>query len=93
MEMSPIAAGTMMTSREFSQEAGRAKKQALNGPVFITDRGKPAHVLMTIEEYRRITGKPMSVLQSLAQTGPDGDFDFEVERLNGPFTRPVDFDD
>lgn len=75
---------TTITSREFSQEAGRAKKAAAKGPVFITDRGRPAHVLMTIEDYRRLSpGAPrpfMSIAESLAQTGPGGDFDFEVER-------------
>jgi len=47
---------TTLSSREFNQDTGRAKKAAANGPVFITDRGKPAHVLLSIEEYRRITG-------------------------------------
>ncbi len=34
---------TTMTSREFSQDASGAKKAARQGPVFITDRGRPAH--------------------------------------------------
>ncbi|MGN5478347.1 type II toxin-antitoxin system prevent-host-death family antitoxin [Cupriavidus basilensis] len=45
-----------ISSREFNQSAGEAKKAALSGPVFITDRGKPSHVLITIEEYRRLVG-------------------------------------
>jgi prevent-host-death family protein len=45
-----------MTSREFNQSASEAKKASLNGPVFfITGRGKPSHVLLSIEEYRRLT--------------------------------------
>ena len=84
MDMTPIGRGTTITSRELSQDAGRAKKQALNGPVFITDRGRPAHVLLSIEEYRRLAGiadRPfVSIAASLAQSGPGGDFDFEVER-------------
>jgi hypothetical protein len=30
---------TTLSSREFNQDTGRAKKLAGNGPVFITDRG------------------------------------------------------
>ena len=45
-----------MTSREFNQDAARAKRAASEGPVFITDRGRPAHVLLSIDEYRRLTG-------------------------------------
>lgn len=36
---------TTLSSREFNQDTSRAKKAALIGPVFITDRGKPAHVI------------------------------------------------
>jgi prevent-host-death family protein len=53
---------TTLSSREFNQDAGRAKKAAKRGPVFITDRGRPAHVLLTIEEYRRITNKQENIL-------------------------------
>ena len=43
---------TTMSSREFNQDAGKAKRLAMQGPVFITDRGRLAHVLLTIEEYQ-----------------------------------------
>ena len=36
---------TTMTSREFNQDLGKAKKAAKNGPLIVTDRGKPEHVL------------------------------------------------
>jgi len=58
---------TTMTSREFNQHASDAKKAALKGPVFITDRGRPAHVLLSIDEYRRLTGQQMSLADALAQ--------------------------
>ncbi|PCJ47276.1 MAG: prevent-host-death protein, partial [Gammaproteobacteria bacterium] len=35
-----------LSSREFNQDTGRAKKEALDGPVYITDRGRPAFVLL-----------------------------------------------
>ena len=47
---------TTMSSREFNQDASRAKRAAKSGPVFITDRGQPQHVLLSIEEYQRLIG-------------------------------------
>jgi prevent-host-death family protein len=47
---------TQMTSREFNQDTSRAKKAAEHGPVYITDRGRPAHVLLTYEAYEQLLG-------------------------------------
>lgn len=47
---------TTMSSREFNQDASRAKRAAKAGPVFITDRGQPQHVLLSIDEYQRLLG-------------------------------------
>jgi prevent-host-death family protein len=80
---------TTLTSRELNQDVGRAKKAAEKGPVFITDRGKPAHVLMTFAEYRKLTGSEMSLAEALA--GP-GDFDFEPPRIGRDHPKPADFD-
>ena len=60
---------TTFTSRELNQDTGRAKKAAKSGPVFITDRGKPAHVLLSIEDYRRLAGKNRSLADALSMTG------------------------
>ena len=70
---------TTLTSREFNQDSGRAKKAALEGPVFITDRGKPAHVLLSIEEYRRIAGGPRKIADALAMAGVE-DVEFDPPR-------------
>jgi prevent-host-death family protein len=73
---------TTLTSREFNQDTSRAKKAARDGPVFITDRGEPAHVLLSIDEYRRLTGGGMTLAEALAQ--PDvADFDFVPPRAAG----------
>ena len=80
---------TTLSSREFNQDAGRAKKAAENGPVFITDRGRPAHVLLTIEAYRELAGGGRSLLDAIAQEG-GGDFEFDPPKLEGPFGRPPD---
>lgn len=80
---------TTLTSREFNQDTSGAKKAAQRGPVFITDRGRPAHVLLSIEEYRRLTGGGMSLAEALAQ--PDApDFDFEPPRLRDGLFKPAD---
>ena len=44
---------TTLSSRQFNQDASKAKKAAKTGPVFITDRGKPAHELLTFGEYKQ----------------------------------------
>ncbi|HEY1980391.1 MAG TPA: type II toxin-antitoxin system Phd/YefM family antitoxin [Xanthobacteraceae bacterium] len=71
-----------LTSREFNQDTSGAKKAARRGPVFITDRGRPAHVLLTIEDYQRLAGGAMSLAEALAQSGDD-DFEFEPLRVGG----------
>lgn len=79
---------TTLSSREFNQDSSRAKKAAENGPVFITDRGKPAHVLLSIDEYRKLVGQEVTLAQALAQSqGPD--FEFTAPRL-GEMIRPPD---
>ncbi|WP_315757188.1 type II toxin-antitoxin system Phd/YefM family antitoxin [Bradyrhizobium sp. SZCCHNRI2007] len=81
---------TTLTSREFNQDTSRAKKEAAKGPVFITDRGRAAHVLLTIEDYLRLTGDSLSLADALAQ--PEADFDFEPPRITGPVGRPADLE-
>lgn len=68
---------TTLSSREFNQDTGRAKKGASKGPVFITDRGRPTHVLVSIDEYRRLTGSRVSITDTLGL--PAGIEDVEVE--------------
>ena len=79
---------TTLSSREFNQDASGAKKAARRGPVFITDRGRPAHVLLTIEEYRKITGGSASIIDLLAMPGVE-DVAFEPVRA-GDLYRPAD---
>ena len=68
------------SSREFNQHVAAAKKAA-NGDdvVYILDRGEPAHVLMSIEKFRALSGQPQDILQMLAM--PEAaEIDFEIER-------------
>ena len=55
-----------MTSREFNQDLGRAKRESMREPIIITDRGAPKHVLMSYEEYQLMTAKkPQSAYEWL----------------------------
>jgi prevent-host-death family protein len=68
---------TTFSSRQFNQDAGKAKKAAKAGPVIITDRGRPAHVLLTFDEYKRITGGRTKIADLLAMPGIE-DLDLEI---------------
>jgi prevent-host-death family protein len=81
---------TTFSSREFNQDTSRAKTAARKGPVFITDRGRPAHVLLTIEEYRKITKSEPSIVELLSVPKEEY-FDFEFPRVGDEFPVPVDF--
>ncbi|MCL4525831.1 MAG: type II toxin-antitoxin system Phd/YefM family antitoxin [Gammaproteobacteria bacterium] len=80
---------TTLSSRELNQNVTRAKKAAKNGPVFITDRGKPAHVLLSIEEYRRLTSKRRNLVEALSMPGI-ADIEIEIPRSRG-LPRPAAF--
>jgi prevent-host-death family protein len=80
---------TTISSREFNQDVSKVKRAATHGPVFITDRGQPSHVLLTIEEYQKITDKKASIVELLAM--PEAaDIDFEPPRLSNTLSKPVD---
>lgn len=82
---------TVMTSREFNQDTGKAKKAAHDGPVFITDHAKTTHVLLSIEEYQKLTEPRRTLIDMLSMPAEDY-FEFELpprERSE----RPVDLED
>ena len=81
---------TTLSSREFNQDASGAKRAAARGPVFITDRGRPAHVLLTIEQYQKISGSQQSIGQLLAHPQA-AKITFEAPRMGGSLYRPADF--
>ncbi len=71
---------TTLTSRELNQDITRAKRAARNGPVFITERGKSAHVLLSIEEYQRLTKQHRNIADSLAMPEVAA-IEFEPQRV------------
>ena len=80
---------TKLSSREFNQDTSRAKRAAKKGPVFITDRGRLSHVLLTAEEYQRITHGQKSVADLLAMAEA-AEIRFEPPRLPGNLHKPAD---
>lgn len=80
----------VLTSREFNQDTARAKREATGGPVFITDRGEPSHVLLTFEEYRRLTAGAPTIGDLLADPS-SADIDFDPPRLQS-VSKPFEFD-
>ncbi len=80
---------TTISSREFNHDVSKAKKRAFRGPVFITDRGHVAHVLLTMEQYQKILEKKESIVDLLAM--PEAaDIDFEPPRVKTKIFRPTD---
>lgn len=77
---------TTLSSREFNQDASRAKRAAEKGPVFITDRGRPAHVLLTIEDYQRLAGGGATIVDLLVM---DEEVELEIPPRRDP-ARPAD---
>jgi len=79
---------TTLSSRQFNQDASKAKKAAEAGPVFITDRGRPAHVLLTFDEYKKITRARTKIADLLAMPGIE-DAELEIPPLRD-LARPAD---
>ncbi len=74
----------VVTSREFNQDVSKAKRFARDAPVFVTDRGRPTHVLLSIDAYRQLSGEHQSIVDLLA--APEGamfDADSAPERWDG----------
>ncbi len=81
---------TTVSSRDFNHDVGKAKRAASSGPVFITDRGHTAHVLLTIQAYQKITDKEESIVELLAM--PEAaEIEFEPQQLDKKLYRPADF--
>ena len=71
-----------ISSREFNQDVSAAKRAARIEPVFVTDRGKPSHVLLSFEAFRRLSGQTETIVDLLAM--PDGaEADVEAAAYGG----------
>lgn len=84
------------SSRDFTRDVSAAKRAAVEGPVFITDRGRPAFALLKIEDYYQLAGQQeaslMEVMDAIAGGLPgEAGFEFEPPRLQVEL-RTVDLD-
>lgn len=79
-----------LTSREFNQDTARAKREAASGPVFVTDRGRTTHVLVSAEEYARLT-RPVKTMGEMLSSPEVAAIEIAFERDKSP-GRAVDFD-
>jgi hypothetical protein len=75
-------ASITMTSRAFDEAPGAAQEAAKDGPVFITDNGRLAYVLLAIEDYRKLAGETRSIVDMLAVPEEEY-FDFDPPRMQG----------
>ncbi len=81
---------TTLSSRQFNQDASRAKKAAKSGPVFITDRGRPVHVLLTFDEYKKLTSGNTKIADLLAMPGIE-DIELVIPSLRD-LAQPAEFE-
>jgi hypothetical protein len=79
---------TTLSSRQFNQDRGKAKKAAKAGPVFITDRGRPVYVLLTFDGYKKINGKQAKITDLLAMPSL-ADVELEIPQWREP-AKPAD---
>jgi PHD/YefM family antitoxin component YafN of YafNO toxin-antitoxin module len=80
----------VFSSRDFTRDVAAAKAAALTGPVLITDRGLPAFVLLSIDEYHQLQGKAPSLFALMQQLPELPDDVLEIPRMDVEF-RDVDF--
>jgi prevent-host-death family protein len=83
------SAASTLSSREFNQDTGRAKSAARRGPVIITDRGRPSHVLLTYDDYQRLVGRHGNIIDLLGSPPGVEDADLEIPDHRDP-ARPAD---
>ena len=82
---------TTVSSREFNQDTGSAKRATRSGPVYVTDRGHVSHVLLSFEDYQRLAQNRASIVDLLA--GPPGIEDIEFEApVAADLAQPARFD-
>lgn len=74
-----------MNSRTFARDAALVKRAARQGPVIITERGKPALAVLHIEEYYRLTGQTggPSLLQAMQGIAAPEGVELELPERDG----------
>ena len=81
---------TTLTSRQFHQDSKRVKQAVEQGPVIITDHGKPSLVLLTYEAYEQLAPKRVSLADALYMPGAD-EVEFELPKRIRYQPRKIDW--
>lgn len=72
-----------LSAREFNQDVSAAKRAAADGPVVITDRGNPAFVLMSIDDYKKLSVVEDNLISLLSMREASKiEFEFEKAQLD-----------
>ena len=61
-----------VTSRAFNQDISAAKRLAREQPVFVTDRGRPTHVLLSYDAFQQLAGPRETLVDQLRMDDPTG---------------------
>jgi prevent-host-death family protein len=69
-----------ISSQKFNLSVSDAMKNSQVGPVLITENGRPTHVLLTYENYQRLSGVKGSVVELLALPGAE-DIDLSIPTM------------
>ena len=59
---------SIITSRDFNQDVSAAKRAEVSAPVIITERGKPLHDLVSVEDYDRLISDRRSIVDGCQPT-------------------------
>jgi PHD/YefM family antitoxin component YafN of YafNO toxin-antitoxin module len=82
--MRPIS----MSNEEFGLNPSRATEASACGPVFVTSGGAPAYVLLSIDDFRRLTHASTNIVELISADGADA-IEFEPPRsLEGSVCAP-----
>lgn len=80
-----------VSSRFFNQDPTAVKRAALLSPVQITERGKVSHVLVSIEQYQKLTDSSENIVDLLVM--PEGSaINFSPDKLNASTLKPAELD-
>ncbi|SDO90622.1 Antitoxin Phd_YefM, type II toxin-antitoxin system [Phyllobacterium sp. YR620] len=72
---------TYMTSASFNQNPSRAKKEANERPVVITDHGEASYVLLRYSEFEANWNKPRTLYEALRDPDAPKTKEFDPERI------------
>jgi hypothetical protein len=71
-----------VSNRDFIRDVSAAKRAALDGPVFITEEGRPGYVLMKIDDYRMMVNDSTSLLEVMDNIPGGEGIDFSAPQLS-----------